>query len=147
MTFTWLFDGVDGVYRNIRKRYSLDEGATWSQAEDLGFADQPSQPAVFGDGRIVLAWVDRFGTQSIRARVAGGFRDSFDPSSEVVIYEALARGPSGDNGLSETLIEMSRWTYGLPFVCPLPGGDALVVYYAGSTTGTGIFSALLSLTP
>ncbi len=145
VTFTWLFDGVEGVYRNIRKRYSLDGGASWSGPEDLGFADQPSQPAIFGDGRIVLAWVDRFGTQTIRARVANGVHESFDASTEITIYEAPAASASGESGLSETLIEMSRWTYGLPFVQPLRNGGALAVYYAGSTTGTGIFSALLSL--
>jgi hypothetical protein len=38
---------------------------------------------------------------------------------------------------------MSLWTFGLPYATPLPGGDALVVYYAGSTTAIDIHWARL----
>jgi hypothetical protein len=40
---------------------------------------------------------------------------------------------------------MGRWSYGLPFAHALPNGEALVVYYAGSATGTSIHWARLAL--
>jgi hypothetical protein len=145
VTFTWVFDSGDGVYRNIWRRYSLDGGTTWTDPEDLGFADQPSHPAIFQDGRIVLSWVDRFGAQTIRARMARGFREPFSASSEVVLYQPAASVGTSQGSLSDTLDEMSRWAYGLPFVRALPNGEAMVVYYAGSLAGTGVHWARLSL--
>jgi hypothetical protein len=144
VTFTWVFDSEAGIYHNIWKRYSLDGGASWSKPEDLGFADQPSHPAIFPDGRIVLAWVDRFGTQTIRARVARSYREPFDISSETVLYESPTHN-EGKSGLGESLDEMSRWAYGLPFAHALSNGEALVVYYAGSPIGTSVHWARLAL--
>src|SRR5262249_16701863 len=40
VTFTWVFDSAAGVYRNIWRRYSPDCGVSWSEPEDVGFADQ-----------------------------------------------------------------------------------------------------------
>ena len=78
MTFTWTYDTHAGVYRNIDRRLSRDEGRSWSAPEDLGFPDQPSHPAVFTDGRVVLAWVDRYKTQSIRARLSASPQAPFE---------------------------------------------------------------------
>ena len=144
VTFTWVFDSEAGVYHNIWKRYSVDGGASWSSPEDLGFADQPSHPAIFPDGRIVLAWVDHFGTQTIRARAARSYREPFEISSETVLYESHTRN-EGKTGLGESLDEMSRWAYGLPFTHALPNGEVFVVYYAGSPTGTGVYWVRLAL--
>ncbi len=88
VTFSWTYHKPENRYLNIRRRSSRDEGRTWTEPEDLGFADQPSHPAVLADGSAVLAWVDRYGTQSIRARYATKLTDAFDAGTEVVIYEA-----------------------------------------------------------
>ena len=53
---------------NIHRRVSSDGGHTWSAPEDIGVTDQAAHPAVLPDGRTVLAWVDRFQSQSIKAR-------------------------------------------------------------------------------
>ncbi len=144
VTFTWVYDSADSVYRNIWRRSSPDGGATWTEPEDIGFADQASCPAILPDGRIVLAWVDRFGSQSIRARMAAGIGEPFDATSEVVLYDSQT-AVQGNTGLSQTLDEMSRWSYGLPFACALPDGNVLIVYYAGSPQGTSVHWARLSL--
>lgn len=143
VTFTWVFDSKDEVYRNIWKRHSLDGGISWSNPEDLGFADQSSHPAIFSDGRIALAWVDRFDTQTIRARVAHSYREPFDILSETVVYESPKRS-KGKSGLGESLDEMNQWAYGLPFAHALTNGEALVVYYAGSSIGTSVYWARLA---
>ena len=67
VTFTWYYDSHSGTYKNIQRRISDDEGLTWTAPEDLGIKDQASIPAILSDARIVLAWVDRFDTQTIRA--------------------------------------------------------------------------------
>ena len=86
VTFAWTYNSETREYLNIHRRISTDNGRTWSPAEDLGFTDQAGHPAILPDGRVVLPWVDRFGTQTIRARVAPSVDAPFEPESEVVIY-------------------------------------------------------------
>jgi len=131
--FVWTYDSDARVYLNIHRRISADGGMTWSAADDLGFADQPGRPAVLPDGRVVLPWVDRFDTHSIRARLAPAIDAAFDPTSEVVLYtldEDQARSASEDT-TGALLAEMSLWTFGLPYAVALSDGDVLAVYYAG----------------
>ncbi len=136
VTFTWTYDSETNRYLNIQRRISSDEGATWSQPEDLGFTDQASHPAILPDGRVVLAWVDRFHTQSIRARLAATVDAPFFPESEIVLYQFDATSPTtavAEGGTGELLAEMASWNFGLPFAEAIPGGDVLVVYYEGDT--------------
>jgi hypothetical protein len=80
----------------------------------------------------VLPWVDRFGTRSIRARLADDIAGPFDPASEVVLYELDSTGPGArDDTTGALLAEMGLWTFGLPYALSLPGGDVLALYYAG----------------
>ena len=132
VTFTWTYDRQTTKYLNVHRRISRDEGRTWTAGEDLGFADQPSIPAIFPDGRTVVAWVDRFGSQSIRARMSQSIDAPLPAGSEVTLF---SRQPAPQSNLANTgdlLAEMGFWTYGLPFAAALPDGDALVVYYAGT---------------
>ena len=128
--FVWTFDSHDGTYRNIHRRISVDRGHSWSAAADLGFTDQAAHPAVLLDGRVVLPWVDRFNTQSIRARLAPAIDAPFDPESEVVIYEHP--NPTEGDVNKDGALGLSVWSFGLPYADLLPDGDVLVVYYAGS---------------
>jgi hypothetical protein len=82
------------------------------------------------DGRVVLAWVDRFVTHAIRARVAASADAPFDPASEVVIYTHSSEAKRDDK-TGDLLAEMGMWAFGLPSATTLPDGDVLVVYYAG----------------
>ena len=136
-TFSWTYHKRENRYLDIQRRISVDEGLTWNAPENLGVADQPSHPAVLADGSAVLAWVDRYGTQSIRARWANKLTGVFDADTELVIYEA-GRHCEHASSTGELLDEMSRWSFGLPFAEALPGGDALVVYYAGNAEAMDI---------
>jgi hypothetical protein len=141
VTFTWTYDRASGTYLNVQRRVSRDEGASWSVAEDLGFADQPSHPAILADGRVVLAWVDRFQSRSIRARLARSCDAPFPAESEVVLYarEAAAAQRSSNSGTTgDLLADMGAWNYGLPFAESLPDGGALVVYYEGDAQAMSI---------
>ena len=133
-TFTWTYDRETTRYLNIRRRLSTDEGATWSAPEDLGFADQAAHPAILPDGRVVLAWVDRFGSRSIRARLATAADAPFDAATEVELYRQAAGGSptvAGHGDTGDLLAEMGLWSFGLPFAAALPDGGVMAVYYAG----------------
>jgi hypothetical protein len=146
VTFTWTYDTRAGIYRNIERRLSRNEGRSWSTPEDLGFPDQPSHPAVFPDGRVVLAWVDRYKTQSIRARLSASPQAPFEQASEVVLHDASRRRMAGTfSGVGQAIEEMFVWNYGLPFAEALPNGEAIVLYYGRQGDGTAICWARLAL--
>jgi len=129
--FSWTYDSEINKYLNLHRRISADAGQTWSQHEDLGFADQPSHPAILPDGRVVLAWVDRFGSQSIRVRLASEIDQPFNEETELILHkQEVAKSDTSNTG--ELLGEMSLWSFGLPYCEVLPDGDVMVVYYAGT---------------
>ena len=139
------YDTAASKYLNIHRRVSSEHGHTWCDAEDLGLADQAARPAILPDGRVLLAWVDRFGSRSIRARLAAAVDAPFDAATEVVIYsQDHATGDQTDS-TAELLSEMSLWTFGLPYAEPLPDGSALVVYYAGTDEAMDIHWAKIIL--
>jgi hypothetical protein len=141
-TFLWTYDTEAETYLNIHRRVSADGGRTWSEAEDLGITDQAAHPAVLPDGRTILAWVDRFHTQSIRARMAPAIDGAFDPDGEVVLYTHQA--PTEDDTDQTGALGFSVWSFGLPYAETLPNGDVLVVYYAGTETAMDIHWARLA---
>ncbi|MFN8446718.1 MAG: sialidase family protein [Caldilineaceae bacterium] len=130
-TFAWTYDTETTKYVNIHRRLSHDHGYRWSAAEDLGITDQAGPPAVLPDGRVVLPWVDRFVTHSIRARLAADVAAPFDPASEVTLYTHGGEAKRDDK-TGDLLAEMGLWAFGLPFATALPNGEVLVVYYAGN---------------
>jgi hypothetical protein len=132
VSFTWTYDFVDRAYLDIHRRLSADGGATWTAPEPLGIRDQAAHPAMLPDGRVVLAWVDRFGSGAIKARLAAAPDAPLDPGTEVVVHQDRPPRPPGDaHTTGDDLVEMGTWTYGLPYAEALPDGDVLVVYYAG----------------
>lgn len=149
VTFTWTYDYETATYLNVRRRISADGIAPYGPADDLGFADQPGHPAVLPDGRVVVAWVDRFGTASIRARSANAIDAPFDVATEVVVHEPgkAPTRPAGDGETTgDALVEMGTWSYGLAFAEALPDGDVGVVHYAaGERGGTDVRWARLGL--
>jgi hypothetical protein len=134
--FLWTYDTTTHSYLNIHRRVSPDGGRTWSQADDLGFADQAGHPAILPDGGVVLPFVDRFGSQCIRARWAPDAAAPFDPETDVVIYAHQAAQPKSaqTGGTTDALVDMGKWSYGLPYAEALPDGDVLVVHYAGNSS-------------
>ena len=147
VTFLWTYDSEAKTYLNIHRRISSDGGRAWSEARDLGFTDQASHPAILDDGRVVLAWVDRFKATSIRARLAQSIESPFDPATEVVLYTHAtgAAQSSSDTTTSDMLADMLLWTFGLPYAEVLPDGDVIVLYYAGTAETMDIHWARLRL--
>ena len=142
--FAWTYDTQTTRYVNIHRRISHDHGHTWTPPEDLGFADQAAHPAVLPDGRVALAWVDRFGTHSIRARLALDMAAPFDPASEVVVYTHGDAAAQGDD-TGALLAEMGLWSFGLPYAEALPDGSVLVLYYASNAAQMDVRWAKLGI--
>ena len=65
-------------------------------------APRPRPPAILPDGRAVLAWVDRFGSRSIRARLATAADAPFDAATEVELYRQTAGGSPAAAGHEDT---------------------------------------------
>jgi len=90
--FSWLYSHREKRYLNICRHISSDEGETWEGPEDIGVTDQPSVPAVLPDGRLVLAWVDRFQTQSIRVCQADAVDKPLRRETELTLYQLNGNG-------------------------------------------------------
>lgn len=131
-SFAWTYDTASEKYQNIHRRISADDGKSWSAPQDLGFADQAGPPAILPDGRVVLAFVDRFGSQSIKARLARSIDAPFERESEIALYAHAAMRENKSIDTGELLVGMEMWSFGLPYACALPNGDVFVVYYAGN---------------
>lgn len=131
VSFTWTYDFTAQAYLDIHRRLSSDGGATWTDPEPLGISDQAAHPAMLPDGRVVLAWVDRFGSGAIKARLAAGPDAPFPVESEVGIHQDRPPRRPDERTTGDDLVEMGTWTYGLPYAEALPDGDVLVVHYAG----------------
>ncbi len=78
----------------------------------------------------MLAWVDRYGARSIKARQAPTLDGHFAPATEVTLYEAAKEARKTGN-TAQMLTDMGLWTFGLPYAEALPNGQAIIVYYAG----------------
>lgn len=131
VVFSWTYNSETNSYLNIHRLISSDHGKTWSEPEDIGITDQPSRPAILRNGTTVLAWVDRFKSQSIRVRMASNIDQDFDENTELILHTQKKAASTTDH-TGELLGGMSLWSFGLPFAEVLPNDDVLVMYYAGS---------------
>lgn len=144
VSFSWTYEGKSNSYLNVQRNISRDQGKTWLGFQDVGFTDQPSHPAILPDGKVVVAWVDRFKTASIRARLSARSDAPFPKESEVVFYEHKQGESTGDDA-TKLVRQMVQWSYGLPFAEALPNGEVMVAYYAGTDTVMDIHWARLRL--
>jgi len=144
VSFSWTYEAPTNSYLNVRRNISRDQGKSWLGFEDLGFTDQPSHPAILPDGKVVVAWVDRFKTGSIRARLSERIDAPFLDETEVVLYEHKEKETTGDD-TTKLVRQIVHWSYGLPFAEALPNGEVMVAYYAGTDTAMDIHWARLRL--
>ncbi len=131
----WTFDRETAEYLNIHARESRHHGRSWSDLWDTGVPGQPAPTVALPDGRLVMVYVDRTGTPRIMARISSDDGRSWPESTATIIHGEAAESQTEDKGsMQDAWSEMSRFSIGLPATAPLPGGDILVVYYAGPET-------------
>lgn len=143
-SFAWTYDSATASYLDIHRRLSADGGESWSAPEPIGVADQAAHPAILPNGNIVLAFVDRFGSKSIRARFAPSVDAPFDAANEVVVY-THGQGEAASGATGDMLASMDLWSFGLPYAEALPDGDVLVLYYAGEPAALDVRWARLAI--
>lgn len=136
----WTYDREAGEYRTIHTRVSHDRGRTWEPLHDTGVAGQPGPVFELEDGELAMPVVDRKGTPRITVRrsMDGG---ATWPADDVLVVHEAAGGPQTkpNTTMGEAWAEMEAFTLGLPNAAPLPGGGAVLVYYAGKKADeTGI---------
>jgi len=135
----WTFDRKAGKDLAIHMSKSEDGGRTWAEPVDTGIEGQVAYPAALPDGRVFMAYVDRYHTRSIRARLSDDEGETWDAAPELVLWEAQdAPDQARSEGMGDYLQDMKLWTFGLPTCAVLPDGDVFVVYYAGAAEATNI---------
>ncbi len=128
----WTYDSREAAYRNIHAKESLDSGRTWSELWDTGVPGQPAQPVSLPGGRIAMVRVDRSGTPAVKLRLSSDGGRTWPAGGEATLHEPrLGSQTLVKTSMSETWTEMENFSLGLPAATALPGGDILVVYYAG----------------
>lgn len=128
----WTYDSREAAYRNIHAKKSPDGGRTWSEFWDTGVPGQPAQPVSLPDGLVAMVRADRSGTPAIKLRLSRDGGRTWPAGGEATLYSP--RLPSQTlvkSSMKETWTEMEKFSLGLPAAAALPGGDMLVVYYAG----------------
>ncbi|MCE5239221.1 glycoside hydrolase [bacterium] len=129
----WTYDRCAGAYLNIHACQSRDHGRTWGELWDTGVPGQPAQPVSLPDGRLLMAYVDRRGAPTIKARTSRDGGRTWPPDTETIICEPRLDRQSADRTtMQEAWEEMYGFSLGLPATAALPDGDVLVVYYSGS---------------
>ncbi len=136
----WTYDRALSEYRTIHATESLDGGRTWAAIWDTGVPGQPGPACALADGSLAMPFVDRTAAPAIRVRRSTDGGRTFSASSEITLYASSGASQSGDKAsMQEAWNEMYAFSVGLPHAVPLPGGGALIAYYAGDATdSTGI---------
>ncbi|MCG2661333.1 MAG: glycoside hydrolase [Kiritimatiellae bacterium] len=131
----WTFDRERGVYLNIHACESFCQGHIWSELWDTGVPGQPAPPVALSDGRIAMVYVDRTGAPVIKLRTSADWGRTWASETERIIYAIAIRMQEGKKRtMQDTWSEMGAYSVGLPATALIPGGDILVVYYAGLET-------------
>ena len=128
----WTYDTASSRYLNMHARESHDLGRTWSEIWDTGVSGQAAQPVSIPGGRVALAYVERTGLPSIRIRSSADGGRTWPDDTLTILYELGDSQQSvHKSSMNEAWEEMFAFSVGLPATASLPGGDVLVVYYAG----------------
>ena len=139
VSFSWTYDFEAVAYRDIRRRISADEGRTFGEPTELGFADQPGHPG-HPPGRAGRPRLGRSLRVALDPGSPGGRastpRSTPTPRSCSTRPTVRSRAtPSSTETTGDALVEMQAWSYGLAFAETLPDGDVGVVHYAPGQDG------------
>lgn len=128
----WTYDNEAGVYLNIHARTSTDHGRSWSEPWDIGVPGQPGPAVELEDGRLAMVYVDRQGPPVVKIRCSRDGGRTWPAASELVLYDSALQSQTRPKGsMQDSWAEMGAFSVGLPMTARLPGGDFLVVFYAG----------------
>jgi hypothetical protein len=129
----WTYDTVTATYLNIHARRSDETGRQWSDLWDTGVAGQPAPPFDLPGDRIGMVFVDRAGAPQIKMRVSADRGRTWPSATETTLSETadVSSQTRDKKTMQDAWSEMGAFSVGLPCTAVLPGGEVLVVYYAG----------------
>lgn len=131
----WTYDNRAATYLHIHARESTDGGRTWSELWDTGVPGQPAPAVPLHDGQLAMVYVDRTAVPAIRCRLSRDGGRTWPAETQFSVYEsALNSQTERKSGMNDAWAEMGKFSVGLPATAVLPGGEFLVVYYAGPAT-------------
>ena len=142
----WTFDRETAEYLNIHLTHSEDNGDTWSALWDTGVPGQPGPLFPLSDDSIAMPVVDRRTSPKVTIKRSQDGGKSWPEEDRLIVYDsAEASQTESKSTMQDAWSEMYAFSVGLPNSAPLPGGGALLVYYAGSETNhTAIRWALIT---
>lgn len=135
----WTYDRESGCDAHIHISQSHDGGRIWTRPRDTGIAGQIAQPVLLKDGRLIVIYIDRFHTRSIRAKVSFDLGMTFSQEDLLVyLHHAGSNDPGQQSESKAYLQDQQLWTFGRVDAAVDSTGDIWVVFYCGTTTTTEI---------
>lgn len=135
----WTYDRSANKDTNIHLSRSSGGGKTWTPPTDTGIVGQVAHPVHLRDGRLMVIYIDRFHTRSIRARLSEDDGRTF--SDQVLIIHEQPRNsvdPGDTSQSADYLQDMQLWSFGRVDAVTDNTEDVWIVFYAGDSRATGI---------
>jgi sialidase-1 len=141
----WTYDREAKSDLPIHLCESRDGGQTWSAPRDSGLVGQIGYPVLLGGSRLLLPYIDRYGSPSIRAALSNDLGRTFSENITIYRHQAAQLDPGKNSTAADYLQDMELWTFGR--VEPFLGIDGTVwlAYYAGNAQATSIRWARLEV--
>jgi len=135
----WTYDRTANKDANIHLSLSSDGGRSWTLPKDTGIVGQVAHPVLLSDGRLMVIYIDRFHTRSIRARLSNDYGNTFGEEELVVHQQPRNSADAGvESQSAEYLQDMQLWSFGRIDALADEQGDIWTVFYAGDSRSTGI---------
>ena len=148
VSFYYAFLDGSGGEGPVHVGWSDDDGRTWRLPQPTSLEGQAACPIVLDGKRLIAFAQRRLGRPSMVATVSLDGGATFEPESEVVIYEH--EGPSAPGHVDGAdaagyMNDMDGFTFGHPAGVPLGPDRALLVWYAGGRDRSTIEGATVRL--
>jgi hypothetical protein len=134
----WTYDNENGKDIDLHYAISQDGGRTWPKPAPTGIVGEPTVPVALGGERVLLLSVHRWDPPCLRAILSEDGGRTWDDQNALVFYEKPMTDVPHSDTTAEYLQDQELWSFGLCTGRALPGGDVLVVYYAGDSEQTGM---------
>ena len=108
----WAYDRKQQRDLNIHFSDTRDGGRTWCPPRDCGLVGQVCQPVLVGGDRLLLVYVDRFGTRAIRAALSHDLGRSFVEDMPIYRHPAAEQEQGSGATSANYLQDMELWTFG-----------------------------------